>query len=115
MICVSAVCLLIMVATGMAVGLVLATNGTDNAASKSPTVSTSQPSVETTTATIEITTATIETASITTTPAGLNTSMGEDINVDSTIMVATTLSLVRPSPVCTSVYCTTQSFRKIWE
>ena len=108
MICVSAVCLLIMVATGMAVGLVLAPNGTDNAASKSPTVSTSQPSVETTTATIE-------TASITTTPAGLNTSMGEDINVDSTIMVATTLSLVRPSPACTSVYCTTQSFRKIWE
>ena len=108
MICVSAVCLLIMVATGMAVGLVLAPNGTDNAASKSPTVSTSQPSLETTTATIE-------TASITTTPAGLNTSMGEDINVDSTIMVATTLSLVRPSPACTSVYCTTQSFRKIWE
>ena len=111
MICVSAVCLLIMVATGMAVGLVLAPNRTD----KSPTVSTSQPSVETTTATIEITTATIETASITTTPAGLNTSMGEDINVDSTIMVATTLSLVHPSPACTSVYCTTQSFRKIWE
>ena len=108
MICVSAVCLLIMVATGMAVGLVLAPNGTDNAASKSPTVSTSQPSLETTTATIE-------TASITTTPAGLNTSMGEDINVDSTIMVATTLSLVRPSPACTSVYCATQSFRKIWE
>ena len=108
MICVSAVCLLIMVATGMAVGLVLAPNGTDNAASKSPTVSTSQPSVETTTATIE-------TASITTTPAGLNTSMGEDINVDSTIMVATTLSLVRSSPACTSVYCITQSFRKIWE
>ena len=108
MICVSAVCLLIMVATGMAVGLVLAPNGTDNAASKSPTVSTSQPSLETTTATIE-------TASITTTPAGLNTSMGEDINVDSTIMVATTLSLIRPSPACTSVYCTTQSFRKIWE
>ena len=110
MICVSAVCLLIMVATGMAVGLVLALtpNGTDNAASKSPTVNTSQPSLETTTATIE-------TASITTTPAGLNTSMGEDINVDSTIMVATTLSLVRPSPACTSVYCNTQSFRKIWE
>ena len=104
MICVSAVCLLIMVAAGMGVGLVLAPNRTD----KSPTVSTSQPSVETTTATIE-------TASITTTPAGLNTSMGEDINVDSTIMVATTLSLVRPSPACTSVYCTTQSFRKIWE